>query len=112
VRHWRRLKQPAQTLVEVAQPVGRRRRPHHKRAGRDARAGDVAQRLGRAVIGQMLKDAQVHAQRADPGSVLRRRADPDRKRPGADVPATAAPAHGDMLADAQQHALGHIEDLA
>lgn len=111
VRDRRRLKQPAQTLI--AQPVGCGRRARHQRACQDPRAGDVAQRLGRAVGGQVLKGAQLlHAERSHPAPALRRRADRGPKPAGADVPATAAPARGDVVDNAQQRALGQIEDLA
>lgn len=62
-------------------------------------------------VGQMLKDRQIHAQRAHPRPVLRRRADTGGELPAADVPAPAAPLLGDVLDDAQQRALGQIEDL-
>lgn len=68
-------------------------------------------RFGDLLIRQVLKDAQIDAQRAHPGAVLRRRAHPGREAPGRDVPAPTAPPGGDVLDDAQQRALGQIEHL-
>ena len=112
VRHWRASQQLAQALVEVAQPAGGGLDPVRQRAGRDRRAGQVVQQLAGAFIGQVLKDAQVDAQRPDPGAILGRRPHRVRELAGRDVATGATPERRHMLDDPQHLLLGKVEDLA
>jgi len=105
------FEQRAKTLVEVAQPAGRRRDPFGQRARRHSGAGQVTQRLAGPLVGHVLKDVQVDAQRAHAGAVLRRRPNRGRERPGRDVPALTAPPRGDVLDDPQRPLLGQVEHL-
>jgi len=104
--------QRAQTLVKVAQPGSRGGDPLAQRPGRDRRPDQISQRLARPVIRQVLKDVQVHPERADPGPVLRRRRDPYGELAAADMPTVAATQRRDVLDHPQRPLLGNVEHLA